>query len=199
MRRLRPDGGFDGRAYQARFDELARQGHDMHGEADLVWSFSPTSVLDAGCGTGRVAIELARRGVSSVGVDRDESMLAEARLRSRDLPGDEASTEWICSDLIGMDLGRRFDLVVMAGNVALFTASDRRIEMVSAVAGHVAPRGRLVAGFQTDQGFDLADYDSACSDAGLSVEDRWSTWDRQRWRESSTYVVSVHLRRPPSS
>jgi SAM-dependent methyltransferase len=189
----RRDGEFDGRAYQARFDQLARQGHDMHGEADLVWSYSPTSVLDAGCGTGRVAIELTRRGVSCTGVDRDESMLAEARRRSGDLSGDGTSVEWICSDLIGMDLGHRFDLVVMAGNVALFTATDQRVDMVSSVAGHVAPGGRLVAGFQTDQGFDLADYDSACARAGLSLEDRWSTWDRQRWTASSTYVVSVHL------
>ena len=40
--------------------------------------FEPTTVLDAWCGTGRVAVELARRGVRVVGVDVDASMLATA-------------------------------------------------------------------------------------------------------------------------
>jgi len=59
--------GFDGKAYQARFDALAERGVDIHGEARFVMSFEPSSVLDAGCGTGRVAIELARQGAE---VDR---------------------------------------------------------------------------------------------------------------------------------
>ena len=197
MRWQRPDGGFNGRAYQARFDQLARQGHDIHGEADLVWSYSPTAVLDAGCGTGRVAIELARRGAVSVGVDRDESMLAEARRLSSALSGGGVSVEWVCSDLAGMDLDRRFDLVVMAGNVPLFTPRDQRVVMVASVVHHVAPLGRLVAGFQSDQGFNLSDYDAGCSEAGLSLEDRWSTWDRQPWTATSTYAVSVHSRPRP--
>lgn len=188
------DGGFDGRAYQDRFDRLAQEGHDVHGEADLVWSYSPPVVLDAGCGTGRVAIELARRGADCVGVDRDESMLAEARRLTPAGSDGEASVEWIRSELVGVDLGRCFDLVVMAGNVPLFTPADQLGPMVASVAMHVAPLGRLVAGFQTDRGYDLADYDSACSRAGLSLEDRWSTWDRQPWTPSSAYAVSVHRR-----
>ena len=74
---------FDGEAYQRRFDELRASGADVHGEATFVLSFSPSSVLDAGCGTGRVAIELARTGVDVVGVDADQSMLATAPLGER--------------------------------------------------------------------------------------------------------------------
>src|SRR6202051_5218706 len=59
--------------YDARWDSLAAQGHNVHGEADLVEILLRESgasrVLDAGCGTGRVAIELARRGFSVVGGD----------------------------------------------------------------------------------------------------------------------------------
>lgn len=40
----------------------------MPGEADFVAHLEPTTLLDAGCGTGRVAIELAGRGVEIVGV-----------------------------------------------------------------------------------------------------------------------------------
>ena len=38
-------------------------------------------ILELGCGTGRVALPLARRGARIVGIDRSESMLARARLR----------------------------------------------------------------------------------------------------------------------
>ena len=61
--------------YDARWDRLAAAGEEVHGEADFVMALRPTSVLDAGCGTGRVAIELARRGVEVVGVDADPDML----------------------------------------------------------------------------------------------------------------------------
>ena len=182
--------GFDGPAYQSRFDALARQGLDVHGEADLVASYHPDSVLDAGCGTGRVAIELARRGIDVVGVDRDESMLAEA---GRLGPG----LEWIRADLAELDLGRVFGLVVLAGTVPLFTPPADRESMVRACARHVAPGGRLVAGFQLDRGFDLAAYDTACSAEDLEAAERWSAWDRAPFSPGDGYAVSVHIR--PSS
>ena len=51
-----------GNAYDARFAELAEAGHHVHGEADLVASLvEGRRIVDAGCGTGRVGIELAAR------------------------------------------------------------------------------------------------------------------------------------------
>ena len=59
-----------GASYDERWRELEAKGVSIHGEADLVaWLAPGGSVLDAGCGTGRVAIELARRGHEIVGVD----------------------------------------------------------------------------------------------------------------------------------
>src|SRR2546421_3509407 len=63
-----------------------------HGEADLVFSYGPRCVLDGGCGTGRVAIELSRRGVEVVGVDLDRDMIELARAKAPDLT-------WINADL----------------------------------------------------------------------------------------------------
>src|SRR5262245_10170456 len=40
-------------------------------------------VLELGCGTGRIAIPLGRAGISLVGVDRSDQMLARARQRVR--------------------------------------------------------------------------------------------------------------------
>src|SRR4249919_823706 len=134
MTRYRPENiwgmTWDGDEYQKRFDALADKGVDVHGEADFVMRFAPTSVLDAGCGTGRVARELARRGVAVVGVDADASMVATARRLSPDL-------DWRIDDLCALDLGQRFELVVMAGNVPLFTPEGTQRALVGGCARHL--------------------------------------------------------------
>ncbi len=179
--------GFDGEAYQARFDALEAQGMDIHGEAGFVLSYRPASVLDAGGGTGRVAIELARRGVDVTGGDVDRSMIAEARRRA---PG----LDWVAADLATLDLGRRFDVVVLAGNVPLFCPAKDRPALVRACAAHVAAGGRLVAGFQLDDRYALGDWDEGCRASGLSLSERWSTWERDVYRDGDPYAVSVHIR-----
>ena len=63
------------RTYDQRWEDLAAAGHNVHGEADLVEGLGPQSVLDAGCGTGRVAVELARRNLDVTGVDVDLSLI----------------------------------------------------------------------------------------------------------------------------
>ncbi len=178
---------FDGRTYQGRFDALARGGMDVHGEASLVWSLGPTSVLDAGCGTGRVAIELARHGVDVVGVDLDASMIAEAERRAPEL-------EWAQANLETLDLGRRFDVVVLAGNVPLFCRPSGRAALIEACATHVVRGGAMVTGFQLDRGYGLDEYDSVCADTGLTLAQRWATWDGELFSEQSRYAVSVHRR-----
>ncbi|MHB8244522.1 MAG: class I SAM-dependent methyltransferase [Acidimicrobiales bacterium] len=192
----RPDG-FDGCRYQERFDALAAEGHEVNGEADFVMRFAPESVLDAGCGTGRVAIELARRGVLVVGVDRDPSMLAVARERSRDLrdklPG--VRLDLFAADLVGLDLGLSFDVVVMAGNVPLFTDPGTERALVTAVAAHVRPGGLLISGFQTGRSYRLDDYDLHCAAAGLEPVSRYATWQVDSYEPGGDYAVSVHRAR----
>ena len=102
---------WDGDRYQQRFDDLAASGVDVHGEAAFVAAAAPSSVLDAGCGTGRVASELARRGIAVVGVDLDPSMIATARRRAPGIDFEVADVRRRSTS------GAPFDLVVMAGNV----------------------------------------------------------------------------------
>jgi len=186
---------WDGGDYQARFDALAAQGVDVHGEVRFVLAFAPTSVLDAGCGTGRVALELSRRGIDATGVDLDPSMLATARNLGRAADGPEV--RFVEADLAdpGFHLGRTFDVVVMAGNVPLFTPPGTQAAVVAGCSRHVRSGGLLVAGFQLDRGYGLAAYDAACVDAGLALVERWATWDREPMPEGvPTYAVSVHGR-----
>ena len=182
---LEETGGTSGAAYAAYFRELAESGQDVHGEADYVTGLLPAgSVLDAGCGTGRVAIELGRRGYDVVGVDNDSSMLDVAR-RS---PG-----TWVEADLAALDLGRAFDLVVCAGNVMVFLAEGTEPRVVERLAAHVVPGGLLVSGWRTDR---LAPdvYDDWAAAAGLEPVVRYSTWDGDPWQDGADWCVAVHRR-----
>jgi SAM-dependent methyltransferase len=172
-------------AYERRWERLAAAGVDQHGEAALVETFAPRSVLDAGCGTGRIALELARRGVAVVGVDNDDDLLDIARTKSPDL-------RWVAADLATLNLTDRFDVVLLAGNVVPYVAAGRRADVVAACARHLAPMGVLVAGFALRPDWpDLAGYDGWCAAAGLGLADRWATWDRVPYT-GGDYAVSVH-------
>lgn len=174
--------------YDARWAAMEEQGQNAHGEVDCLERLGAGSVLDAGCGTGRIAIELARRGHDVVGVDLDPGMLATARAKDADLT-------WVEADLAALDLGRAFDTVVMAGNVMIFVEPGHEAVVVARCAAHLEPRGRLVAGFQLQpDGLDLAGYDRAATAAGLDLADRFATWDDDPWVEGGDYAVSVHTR-----
>ena len=180
--------------YDKRWVEAEEAGKDIHGEATLVASVTPAgrSVLDAGCGTGRVAIELARRGFDVVGVDLDARLLDGARGKAPDLP-------WVLADLASPELssvlGRsHFDTIVAGGNVMIFLEPGSEGVVIGNLARLLAAGGVLVAGFQLDGHLDLADYDAYCSAAGLELSERWATWDREPWETGGDYAVSLHLR-----
>ena len=175
---------------------MEERGEWVHGEADLVCWFEPGSVLDAGCGTGRVAIELDRRGVDVVGVDVDERMLTEARSKA-------PHVRWVLGDLTdvavtepGDDVTREFDVVVLAGNVMVFVEIGTEAAVVANMARHLAPGGRIVSGFRMGlTPLTFADYDRLAAAAGLELEHRWTTWDREPY-DGGSYAVTVHRRSP---
>ncbi len=166
---------------------------DMHGEAALVASLArgPASVLDAGCGTGRVAIELTRRGYAVVGVDVDEAMLEAARAKAPDLT-------WVHGDLADPDLelgGRMFDMVVMAGNVLIFVPPGSEGQVVGNAARWLRPGGLLVTGYSLrPDGLGPGRHDALAAESGLVLQDRWSTWDKHPYTPADRYAVAVHRR-----
>lgn len=96
-----------------------------HDALDLVADQVPLagSVLDLGCGVGRLANALAGRGFYVTGVDNHAEMLAHLDPRVRGVLGDIAT----------VDVGRLFDVVVLASHLvnepdlgAAFLATCRR-------------------------------------------------------------------------
>ncbi|NJS40127.1 MAG: class I SAM-dependent methyltransferase [Rhodobacteraceae bacterium] len=123
------------------------------------------SVLDLGCGTGIFSVALAARGAEVVGVDPAAAMLAIARTR----PGGDGE-RWVSASAQGLDLGQRFEAVVMTGHAfqTLLTPADRAA-CLATIARHLAPGGRFL-------------FDSRNPGAR-----EWETWTPEATRE-----VQVH-------
>jgi SAM-dependent methyltransferase len=183
----RPD--FDANDYDARWEQLRRAGKSVHGEADFVMTFSPSTVLDAGCGTGRVALELAARRVSVVGVDNDVRMIDAARAKAEGA----ANPTFMLRDLSELQLATTFDVVVAPGNVMIFLEPGTEERTVRQLAEHIAPGGALIAGFQLRPGgYSLDQYDEDCNGGGLVLDRRYATWEGDRFVDGGDYAVSVH-------
>ncbi|MFG3603063.1 class I SAM-dependent methyltransferase [Micromonospora chersina] len=183
--------------YVDRFRRLAAEGADLAGEARLLDTLVPPGarILDAGCGTGRVAAALAERGHTVVGVDVDPVLIDAAR-------ADHPGPRFLVADLADLDLAAQgepepFDAAVVAGNVMAFVAPGTERAVLTRIAAHIRPDGPVVIGFGTDRGYPLTELDADAVAAGLRLEHRFATWDLRPWHDDAEFAVTV-LRRPAS-
>lgn len=177
--------------YVERFRAMAAEGTDLHGEARLIDAMAPrgSRILDAGSGPGRTGGYLHRMGHHVVGVDLDPVLIAAAE---EDHPG----PTWLVGDLSELDLPSRgvpadFDLIVSAGNVMAFLDPTTRSEVLRRLGAHLAADGRLVVGFGADRDYPFEEFLADVDEAGLHVEERFSTWDLRPFDDVSTFLVAV--------
>jgi SAM-dependent methyltransferase len=183
--------------YDTQWEQMAAAGKDPHGEVAFLErlagrrSHALGSVLDVGCGTGRVAIELTARGYQAQGTDIDADMLAHARTKGPQI-------EWHQANLATIDLGVEFDTLIAAGNVILFVDPAEREAAIEGIACHVRAGGYFVAGFQLqrDDGrrVHITDWSKWLADNGLREVERFGTWDEAPFTADSDYIVTVHQR-----
>lgn len=133
-------------------NELAAELYDLSvpdwdGEIEFYRGFASEArdrgqtVLEVACGTGRVALRLAREGVSIVGADLDEEMLRVAHRKSEGVPG----TGWVRADMRSLDLGQTFGLVIVPGHSFQFMCTpEDQVKALESFKRHLAPGGRLI-------------------------------------------------------
>ncbi len=112
--------------YQAMADEATAKGQAM---------------LEIACGTGRVAVRLAKRGAQVTGMDLSAEMLEIARKKTRDMP----NVRWVEGNMRSFDLGERYGLVIIPGHSFLFmlTPGDQ-VSCLNCIRRHLHPGGVLV-------------------------------------------------------
>ncbi len=107
---------------------------------------SKGSVLEYGCGNGRITIPLARTGVAVTGVDLSEPMLDDFRKRLQKEPKEvQRNVSLRHGDMRTLKLKKRFALVFCPFNAFLHLYTRQDVEQFLArVRAHLAPRGEFV-------------------------------------------------------
>jgi SAM-dependent methyltransferase len=100
-------------------------------------------VLDVGCGTGRVALDLAARGHDVTAFDADPALVVELARRAREL---QLRIDALPADARSFQLAGRFTLAVAPMQVMqLLGGSAGRARALERVRGHLEPGGLLAA------------------------------------------------------
>lgn len=102
-------------------------------------------VLELGCGTGRVAIPIARSGIDIVGLDSSKPMLEQARRKAASLPASIGDLQLVAADMRDFSFQRRFAAVLIPfrGFLSLLTVEDQTRTLLN-VRDHLADGGRLI-------------------------------------------------------
>lgn len=100
------------------------------------------SILELGCGTGRMTQPLVGLGHPVVAVDESAEMLAHVR-----------GAETVRASIEELDLGRSFDAVLLASYVLEYVGVDRR-RMLASCRRHVAPDGCVIFQRQPPEWYD---------------------------------------------
>jgi SAM-dependent methyltransferase len=112
------------------------------GEPELIHRAVPegAEILELGAGAGRVTHPLLALGHPVVAVDNSAEMLAAIE-----------GAETVLADMVTLDLGRRFPVVVLASNFINDPDAEARRAFLEVCARHVTPDGHvLLQGFPRD-------------------------------------------------
>ena len=139
------------------------------------------SVLEAGCGSGRMLAALAAHGLEVVGIDTSEEMLAFTRARG---------AEVVRADMRNFDLGRRFDGAVSVVSTVGILASDGLASHLESMARHLEPGARYLV----QQGVFAAQAELWRSEweaerGGTRLHVTWEAIDRRRSRSRVEIVA----------
>jgi SAM-dependent methyltransferase len=128
------------------------------------------SVLELGCGAGRVTIPLARHGIDITGLDIVPGMLARAQSNAGNL-----LIRWVEADVRDFHLGRQFSLICAPGGV--FEHLLERVDqeaMLARVREHLAAGGLFVIAIR---------FPRPESMVNVEEEQTWFSYTDERGRE----------------
>ncbi len=131
------------------YDELGWQSYDTNTAVKLA-SRHGGPVLDLACGTGRIGLAIAQRGVEVMGVDLSTDMLDRFTTRLGAEPPEVAGlVELVQADMHQLDLGRQFRLAVLGATTIVLVDPAQRRAFFERVRAHLLPGGIFAFDFHT--------------------------------------------------
>ena len=134
------------------------------------------SVLDLGCGSGRMTVELARRGYDMVGVDSSPEMLTVAR-ESAEAAGVAARCLWLLQDMREFELYGTVEAVVCCLDTLnhLTSYPDLR-RTLALVHNYLVPGGLFLFDVNSREKFEAVYADNAYT---FASEDAFCVWQNE--------------------
>jgi len=141
-------------------------------------------VLDLGCGTGSLSVELAARGLDVIGVDRSAGMLEQARVKAaeRDISHGEGGVTLVCQDIAAFELYGTVDLAVCMMDTVNHLPGPEQVRSLFRLCHHyLNPGGLFVFDVATLHHFAATRGDQVFYDLGRDVTMVWkNTWNPRR-------------------
>ncbi len=168
------------------------------------------SVLELGCGFGRLLAPLAKDGKHVTGVDHDEAMLALAAENIAALPPEEAGRiELLEGDMATFNAGRKYDRVLIPFNGLYCLGSDEDVVSCFKTAKtHLAENGRLLFDVyrvnpedepdHPEEADDRVEYLTTILDGDREIDVRErDVWDPRASTVEVTYLFTLRGEDPP--
>ena len=132
--------------YGKKYDhEIFTQG--TVGECDFIEnelsSDKSLKILDVGCGTGRHAIELSKRGYAVTGIDLSETQLLRAREKAE---RNNLTINFIKQDARNLSFNNEFDIAIMLceGGFPLMETDEMNYEILKGVTKSLKEKGKFI-------------------------------------------------------
>ena len=148
-------------------------------------------ILDVGCGTGRHAIELAKRGYDVTGIDLSEAQLARARQKAEEAG---VEVEFLRLDARELPFNNQFDATIMLceGGFALMETDEMNYQILEGVARALRSPSTFI--FTTLNGLfplyhSVEEFMAGGSEEGKATY-RSDTFDLMTFRNHSTVTIT---------
>ncbi|MDR2173707.1 MAG: class I SAM-dependent methyltransferase [Burkholderiales bacterium] len=121
--------------------------HGTVGECDFIEkeiNFDKSlKILDVGCGTGRHAIELSKRGYCVTGIDLSESQLKRAKEKAAE---NNLVIDFQRQDARHLPFDNEFDVAIMLceGGFSLMETDEMNFEILKSVTKSLKPRAKFI-------------------------------------------------------
>jgi SAM-dependent methyltransferase len=157
----------------------------------------PPSVLDLGCGTGRLLSQLASHGITGIGVDLQPDLVAWAQERHPTLQLEVA-------DLRTVRLDTTFDVIVSVGNTLAYLHTEPELAAAfTTVAAHAHPGTILALSTLTGTGTSTRSSSEITTSLGPATVDTASEWNptdsilttSRTWRFANGRIENDTIRR----
>jgi len=149
-------------------------------------------ILDMGCGTGRHAVELAKRGYQITGVDISAGMLSEARKAARQAKVDVI---WVQADAVKYTPAKKFDAAICLceGAFGLLGTDDDPIEHDLSILRNInavlKPKAKLIMttlnGYRMIRQYNREDVESGKFNPNTMVEIESVEYDSLEGKKSA--------------